>query len=267
MLIIVASMGAELAGLRREVEEFQASHRTKFQAEFHLLGVGPERSGVSMAKLLETELLDNRRPGAGRGKNKKADGVLLLGVAGAVVSELETGSLLLAGRYAVDVPGSEPKATAVLEPDAEMLKQAELAAAKLGMPINQGTSLTVDHLVGHPRERQQLREKYRVDSINMEDYTVAEAAAKAGVPFLSVRIVLDTASQQLPDYLEGLSRSKFRLLTRVLGMPWRIPTLWRIKNQLTLCQAVITGFGMAYLNLEVERTKSAQAQAASRALY
>ncbi len=261
-MIVAASMGAELAGLRREVEEFQASKGTKFPVEFHLLGVGPERSGASMAGLLE-----QLGPAARQAASKKVDGVLLLGVAGAVTPELETGSLLLAGRYAVDVSGSEPEAPSVLVPDAEMLRQAELAAAELGMPVNQGASLTVDHLVGQPRERQQLREKYSVDNVNMEDYRVAEAAAKAQVPFLSVRVVLDTAGQQLPGYLEGLSRSKFSLLTKVLGMPWRIPTLWRLKNQLMLCQAVITGFGMAYLNLEVERTKSAQAQAASRALY
>ena len=262
MLIVAASMGAELAGLRREIAEFQASKGIEFQVEFHLLGVGPERSGASMAKLLE-----NFGPGAGRGANKKVDGVLLLGVAGAVAPELETGSLLLAGRYALDVSGSQPEATPLLEPAAEMRKQAELAATELGMPINQGASLTVDRLVGQPKERQQLREKYNVESVNMEDYTVAEAAAKAQVPFLSVRVVLDTAGQKLPGYLEGLSRSKINLLTKVLVMPWRIPTLWRLKNQLTLCQAVITGFGMAYLKLEVERTKSAQAQAASRALY
>ena len=101
----------------------------------------------------------------------------------------------------------------------------------------------------------------------MEDYRVAEATAKAQVPFLSVRVVLDTSEQRLPDYLPTLTRSKYSVLTRVMGMPWRIPTLWVIKNQLQLCQNVITRFGMAYLNLEVDRIKRVQAQAASQALY
>lgn len=248
-------MGAELAGLRREAEEFQASKGTTFPAEFHLLGVGPDRSGASMTELLEK-----------RGPAKKVDGVLLLGVAGAAAPELETGSLLLPSSYTVDVPGSEAGA-GLLEPDADMLTLAQQAAAELGMPANRGASLTVDHLVGHPKERQELREKYTVDSVNMEDYRVAEAAAKAQVPFLSVRVVLDTARQKLPAYLPGLTRSRYSILTKVLGMPWRIPTLWRLKNQLMLCQAVITRFGMTYLNLEVDRIQRMQAQAADRALY
>ena len=254
-MIVAASMGAELTGLRREAEEFQESKDTVLPVEFHLLGVGPDRSGASL-----TELLNKREPG------KKTDGVLLLGVAGAVTPGLDTGSLLLASGYAVDVPGSSSGAV-VLEPDAKMRTMAEQAAAELGMPANLGASLTVDHLVGGPEEKQELREKYTVDSVNMEDYRVAEAAAKAEVPFLSVRVVLDTAWQRLPDYLPGLTRSRYSVLTKVLGMPWRIPTLWQLKNQLLLCQTVITRFGMTYLNLETNRLLQWKAQVTERTLY
>ena len=259
-------MGAELTGLRREAEEFKTSKGIELPAEFHLLGVGPVRSGAAMQKLLETSLLSETEHGFSRTARKKVDGVLLVGVAGAVVSDLETGSLILAHQYAVDISADEP-GSPVFEPDADMLTMAKSAATSLGMPANNGASLTVDHLVGHPRERHQLRNKYAVDSVNMEDYRVAEATAKAQVPFLSVRVVLDTLEQRLPDYLPTLTHSKYSVLTRVMGMPWRIPTLWGIKNQLRLCQTVITRFGMAYLNLEVDRIKNVQAQAARRALY
>jgi hypothetical protein len=93
----------------------------------------------------------------------------------------------------------------------------------------------------------ELRARYQATSVNMEDYRVAEAAQKSGVPFLSVRVVLDTASQRLPGYLPGLAGSRYKRVTRVLLMPWRIPTMLRLKKQFQLCQAVLTNFGLSYL--------------------
>ncbi len=77
----------------------------------------------------------------------------------------------------------------------------------------------------------------------------AEAARENGVPFLSVRVVLDTASQSLPGYLPGLAKSPYKVITNVVLMPWRIPTMLGLKNQLQLCQSVLTNFGMAYLRV------------------
>ena len=81
----------------------------------------------------------------------------------------------------------------------------------------------------------------------MEDYRAAEAAQKAGVPFLSVRVVFATASQRLPGYLPGLAKSRKKVATNVLLHPWRIPTILRLKRQFRLCQAVLTNFGVSYL--------------------
>ena len=64
---------------------------------------------------------------------------------------------------------------------------------------------------------------------------------------MSVRGVLDTASQSLPGYLPGLAKSPYKVITNVLLMPWRIPTMLYLKKQLQLCQAVLTNFGMSYL--------------------
>jgi len=67
------------------------------------------------------------------------------------------------------------------------------------------------------------------------------------VPFLSIRVVLDTANQCLPGYLPGLAKSPYKVVTNVLLMPWRIPTMLRLKKQLQLCQAVLTNFGLSYM--------------------
>ena len=275
MLIVAASLGAELASLRREVEQTRlvdgsepgpgqlSGHRQL--VEFHLLGVGPERAGASMTQILaqRSNNSGNNHSNTSRRNNSRVDGVLLLGIAGATAPELETGSLLLASRYSSDSVG-QPE---LLKPDDEMLCQAEQAATRLAMPANRGASVTVDHLVREIRERRLLREQYAADSINMEDYAVAAVAAKANVPFLAVRVVLDTATQRLPAYLEGISNSRYGIFTRILAMPWRIPTMWRLKEQLMLCQAVISRFGVTYLALENQRLGTTEDLVPGRAPY
>ena len=203
------------------------------QVEFQVLGVGPERAGASL-----TALLERSRP--------QVDGVLVVGVAGGVEPSLETGDLLLADRYALQ-NGAAQGAGQAIRPDTQMLQTAQQAALDLSVPVFDGGSLTVDHLVLEPEERQELLTQYQIQSVNMEDYRAAEAAQKAGVPFLSVRVVLDTASQRLPGYLPGLAKSRYKVVTNVLLQPWRIPTMLRLKRQLQLCQAVLTNFGVSYL--------------------
>ena len=235
MLIVVASMEQELTGLRRELREIEDATGISSQVEFQVLGVGPERAGAAMAALLED-------------RRSKVDGVLLVGVAGGVDPELETGDLLLADRHALQ-NGASQGAGQAIKPDADMLQSAQKAALELSVPIFNGGSLTVDHLVAEPHEREFLRTEYQVYSVNMEDYRAAEAAQNAGVPFLSVRVVLDTASQRLPGYLPGLARSRYKVVTKILLMPWRIPTMLNLKRQLQLCQAVLTNFGVSYLKV------------------
>ena len=230
---MAASMEQELIGLRREVLEIEDVTGAHPQVEFQVLGVGPDRAGGALAALLKA-----RRSGV--------DGVLVLGVAGGVNPALESGDLLLADRYALQ-DGASQGAGRALRPDAEMLQSAEKAALELSMPVCSGGALTVDHLVAEPEEREDLRAQYQVDSVNMEDYRVAEAAQDAGVPFLAARVVLDTARDRLPGYLPGLAKSRYKVVTHVLLMPWRIPTMLRLKRQLQLGQMVLTNFAVAYM--------------------
>ena len=226
-------MEQELIGLRRELLDIEDATGIKPAVEFRVLGVGPDRAGASLKTLLSE-------------RSSSLEGVLLIGVAGAVDPELETGDLLLSDRYALQ-NGASLGAGKAITPDDQMFKYAEQAALDLSVPLFTGAALTVDHLVSEVAERVELRERYQASSVNMEDYRVAEAAQKTGVPFLSVRVVLDTANQQLPGYLPGLAKSPYKVLTNVLMMPWRIPTMLRLKKQLQLCQAVLTNFGLSYM--------------------
>ena len=173
MLILAASMEQELTGLRRELLDIETATGVHPQVEFQVLGVGPERAGAALTALLDGRVSD-------------VDGVLVVGVAGGVDPELETGDLLLADRYALQ-NGAAQGAGQAIRPNPQMLQTAQQAALDLSVPIFDGGSLTVDHLVAEPQERQELLTQYQINSVNMEDYRAAEAAQKAGVPFLSDR--------------------------------------------------------------------------------
>ncbi len=251
MLYIVAGMEDELAGLQRELDAHVASAGVGFPLDFLVAGIGPERSGQTVAAALAN----------GKGK---PSGVLMLGVAGALEPGRETGELILAGGYARD-GGLERMET--IAADEAMLEVAEAAAAEERMPVTRGNSLTVDHLICEEWERRQLREKYGTDSVNMEDHAVASAAKAVGVPFLSVRVVLDTAEQKLPGYLPKLSKGRGAVISEVLVRPWRIPVLRKLRSQMELCQTVLTRFGISYLKLEAERRKGEKAKETAEAIY
>lgn len=257
MLYIVASMEPELAGLRRELDALEPPRGAKVPVEFHFVGVGPRRAGAAMTEIL-------RNSGLKRRSRRRPEAVLMLGVAGAVNPGMQSGDLILADTYALDAEGDRVNDIA---PDPGMLETAEATAAELRMPVSRASSLTVDHLIVESSERQQLRDKYGVASVNMEDHAVAVAASKAGVPFISVRVILDTAEQRLPGYLPGLSKKRNAAFTEILLKPWRIPTLWKLKSQMDLCQTVLTRFGLSYLEREAERQKRHREKVASEALY
>ena len=251
MLYIVAAMEDELLGLRRELDVIGASQGVGFPLEFHVVGVGPRNS----AQMMASAIVNGRR---------RPQGVLMLGIAGALEPGRETGELVLSGSYGLDSAVGPAEAIA---PDPALLEVAEAAAVEARMPVYRRGSLTVDHLISEGWEREQLRQKYGAGIVNMEDHAVAAAAQAEGVPFVSVRVILDTAEQRLPGYLPRLYRSRNALFSEVLARPWRIPTLRRLKAQMELCQSVLTQFGLAFIHQEAERRKSAREKEAADAIY
>ena len=265
MLYIVSAMDEEIDALQYELEVSGAAGNLGFPVEFHVLGVGPARAGEAMAKAIN-------------GGKRKPQGILMLGVAGAVEPGLETGELVLSRSYVRQQDadssfrgndGADPAsgAAGAIAPDPALLEVAEAAAAEALMPVRRDSSLTVDHLVSDTRERQRLREAYSVATVNMEDHGVAAAARDADVPFLSARVVLDTAEQRLPGYLPKLYRSRNAIVGEVLARPWRIPTLRRLKSQMELCRSVLARFGMSFLRQEAERRREEREKATAAAIY
>ena len=70
-------------------------------------------------------------------------------------------------------------------------------------------------------------------AVDMESHAVAEVAAEAGVPFIAVRVVADTAEMALPEWALDTVDSNGRLqvgraVAAVAFAPWRIATALRL---------------------------------------
>ena len=260
MLTIVASMEHEVAGLRRELNALgaQAAGPTP-PVDVQVIGIGKEESQPRVRSLLERRRPSRLHYMAG---DRGPDGLLLLGFAGAVDSGLPTGALCLSTRYyraaqaervspisgAAKQSAGHPYFTGdFIEPDQRMWQQSADAAGEAGVRVSHLDSLTVDSLVSGAEEKASLGQSYPVGLVNMEDYWVAAAAAEAGVPFLSARVILDTANQTLPAYLPGLAGSPLRPILTALSMPWRIPDLIQLGLQFRLARAVLTRFALSYI--------------------
>ncbi len=261
VLTFISSMEYELAGVRKIL--LAAGSRVgsglflyKGKAlELLVTGVGQESTEASVRYLLARE-----QPSRG-GQFQAPRRLLQLGFAGAVDPALRVGDLVLSSRYyplesQVCIatsptsmnPGNLPLANrGYLMPDPAMWRQAVAAAEGMGLQVARADSLTADRLVTTPEMKQELRDKYPVGIVNMEDYWAGLVARAAGVAYLSVRVVLDTAHRSLPGYLPGLAGSPVRAALMTAVTPWRIPTLVGLARRLPVAQDVLARFALSFL--------------------
>lgn len=214
MLAIVAPMAIELAAIRRSVPDDAARY-----VFFSVLGIGKKPAQSSIRGVLE------RRPHA----------IVLAGFCGGAGPNLKPGDLHVAQSFLC------PDLTDAVEADAELNAHLSRAGENVGARVITGPSATVD-AIASPGVKSRLYRNSGAASVNMEDYWIARAARSAGVPFASVRAVLDTAGVELPDYLSEQPVRPGRMLGNLIVHPGRIPMMVRFahlariaRNSLTRC--------------------------------
>ena len=77
--------------------------------------------------------------------------------------------------------------------------------------------LTTDFVVATPNRKKTLGEKYQADLVDMETFAIAELCQERGVPFLSVRIVLDSVNESLPKDVQRIMKSAERSTAQLAG--------------------------------------------------
>lgn len=160
-----------------------------------------------------------------------------LGVAGALTSSLAPLDLVASARLRSD-SGDAPPA------DVTLLSLATTAGAR------PGTLVTVLAPVVSASSKRALAETLGdegVAAVDMESAAWARAAAGAGVPFVVVRVISDSAEEELPGYLPdcvgrdgGIRR--IAVLRRALCRPTSIPALMRMRRRLVECGERLAAF-------------------------
>ena len=242
-VLIVAAMEREVSAFRRGCMSLPDEDRQE-SVRLHVTGVGKERAIRETAALLEGP----SRPHM----------VLAVGFCGALVEELHTGDLVVS-RSLYTADSDTP-----IEPGSMLgLVQEALEDAALRR-FHIADVLTVPGALLGTGDKARLARKTGAWAVNMEDYWIGNVARESGVPFLSVRAVLDTADQTLPPFVANLGEKGLALqVTRVIAGcaagPWHIPGVLKLSKQVRAAQESLAAFGLFF----VKKIQVAGAQALS----
>ena len=197
MLAIIGAMDEEIELLLAELQSRQdvtfpgvTLHRGVLDGVEVLLtrgGIGKVNAAMTTTYLL--------MQGASR--------VIFTGVAGGVHPELRVGDIVVSTdlvQHDVDVtplgyqPGTVPGEAPSWEADAH-LREVALSAAKdvEGVQVVAGRVASGDQFIASREGVQRLWKDYQAACAEMEGAAVAQVCAKAGVPFVVIRSISDTA--------------------------------------------------------------------------
>jgi adenosylhomocysteine nucleosidase len=153
--------------------------------------------------------------------------VISAGFCGGLVSSLPPEAIVVADTLHGDAEASEYLA-AQLE---------SLPADALPRPSATGRFVQVERIVARAADKRKLAEETGAIACDMETLAVVRACLKRRVPVAAVRVVSDTADEDLPPDLERLMqpRTTAGTLGVVVGTLWRRPSsakdLWRLKER------------------------------------
>jgi nucleoside phosphorylase len=129
-----------------------------------------------------------------------AQGLLSVGFCGGLDDSLSPGQLILGG-------------TPEFEASPSLLEIAKRAG-----PHRLGVVHTADHVVIHLEEKRRLARTTGAIAVEMEAAAVGRVARELGLPFLCIKVVLDTPSEPLASTYAGCFSTGLQILTR----PWII---------------------------------------------
>ena len=173
-------------------------------------GVGQSAYETVRARLAES------RPGL----------VVAAGVCGGLDPSIGAGGVIVARH--VLAPGHD-----LIEPDRFLLEDIRKALHEHASKFVYSRLLTVDRPLATRDEKREAWNEHGAGGVDMETYHIARAAREAGIRWLAVRAVVDTASQALPASLanwDGEGHERMSLRSAALR-PWEWPAYARLGRQ------------------------------------
>ena len=159
--------------------------------------------------------------------------VIMAGFCGGTDPSLQTGDLHVASSFHHRGEGNS------IATDAKLSSAMLASARRRGLNVSNEPSATVNSIAG-PVAKAELRRSASAASVNMEDYWAASEAAAAGVPFASVRAVLDTADQSLPKHLTTKDARPARVALNAVIRPVRLLSLLSLAKQSNYARGNLT---------------------------
>jgi adenosylhomocysteine nucleosidase len=147
--------------------------------------------------------------------------VVSAGFCGALQDGWRTGEVLLASEV-VDTAGGYWPTT----------WPTDLPPGPWVPPLRRGRLLTSAAIAAAPADKRALGRRHEAAAVDMEGAALAQRCTAAGLPFGSVRVVLDDVQTPLSPRLASLMSagrvSPWRLALAVLRSPKLLPELWRL---------------------------------------
>lgn len=222
------------------VREAEVLHRAAALANIHssalVTGVGPWPSGFSSGPLAEAV--------------QDGGAVVALGFAGGLDPALKPGDLVTATEI-------HEESGAPIECDPEMLDTVETVASELG--CRPAAAYTSRRPVCTPDEKRELFDKTGASFVTMEDYYFAREASLLGVPFISVRAVVDSADRYVPFPVANMGNKTpasqaVSALSYAAVHPWDLPVLIALGVGASKAARSLERFLQAYLPTTMQMT-------------
>ncbi len=134
----------------------------------------------------------------------KPQGIMALGFAGALRTHLRPGALVVAERTRPE--GDDGPDLLTVAADAAMIRAAVKAGEVAGILTACGALVTVPALAATPEAKAALAASTGAVAVDMEAGAVATVAARAGLPFLAAKVILDAADESLHPALMDVVR-------------------------------------------------------------
>jgi len=141
--------------------------------------------------------------------------IISIGVSGAIIEELQFADIII---QPIIYSITEPEQQNHISISTDFIQKAVSVLAEKNILFSQKNGLTVDRVIATPDEKAKLK-LYPVSLIDMESYTVAIIAQKFDVPLISIRLILDTMNDRLPDFslfTDDFAQLKFFALLKEL---------------------------------------------------
>ncbi len=161
-----------------------------------------------------------------------------VGTAGALDLALETGAIMLPEEVVVPEGDALPTHARWWEALAHVLPRHQVYAGRL---------LTTRLPLGLRLDKAIARRETACVAVDMESAAIAGVAAEAGLPFIALRVIVDTAGEDLPGAVlaasAGRELSIARLLAGLACAPWEVRALMRLAARFRTACAVLAGIG------------------------